>query len=59
MASGEDDTFNGNDCKSQPHFISLKKTYRFKCIMGITTDTYDIPGIPNKFLIVLLSLLLI
>lgn len=47
MASGAMILLTGNDCKSQPHFISLKKTYRFKCIMGITTDTYDILGIPN------------
>lgn len=37
-----------HECKKQNEYISKKKTYKSQLLLGVTTDTYDILGIPTQ-----------
>lgn len=45
MASGKMIVLLNDECKKQPHFLTMKKTYTFNVITGISTDTDDILGL--------------
>src|SRR5260221_3246286 len=34
----------GDEIKKKEHYLSLKKTYEFEVVFGLSTDTYDLLG---------------
>lgn len=48
MAHGLMVLLSGNETKNQETYQKLDKVYRFKVLFGISTDTYDILGIPKE-----------
>ena len=49
MAHGLMIYLKNEECKSVQSYLGLDKTYRFKIICGISTDTYDILGKINSY----------
>lgn len=37
----------GDECKNRKTYEQFPKTYEFEILLGISTDTYDIMGLPN------------
>lgn len=49
MAHGKMILLKGIECKEQPKYCSLRKTYIFRVLFGISTDTHDVLGIIKEF----------
>lgn len=47
MAEGLLLILEDKECLQREKFQSLKKTYEFKALFGVETDTYDLMGIPT------------
>jgi tRNA pseudouridine(55) synthase len=48
MAEGLLIVLVGEECKKKDEYLGLDKEYIFEVLFGITTDTYDILGIPQE-----------
>ncbi|MEI8061694.1 MAG: hypothetical protein WCG97_00150 [bacterium] len=51
MAEGLLLVLSGEECSGEqrPHFLDLKKEYEVEILFGVTTDSYDILGLPQDF----------
>ena len=49
MAHGKMILLKGIECKDQPKYCSLRKTYIFRVLFGVSTDTHDVLGKIQEF----------